>query len=507
MQTVLLIDVGAVFYPEWHKEPLTAARATLERVRFATIAYPLVACCVDDPRAAETSWRRAIYPEYKAHRGEKEPSLVNALASAIQMLRDDGYPVWGFEGSEADDVIASATIQLSAYAVAIGCVDKDLAQLVGKGCAMVRLDNGETIDAEGVVAKWGVLPMQMGDWLAIVGDRSDNIPGVPGIGEKGATKFLREYHHWAGICAAAENLSTEMTEKIRTSILTSRETFALSRRLVSLRYDLPIPVEEIAKVRIPTLKETSFRPMIERLERHMQNGTQIDLFQGVGQPYASTTHDQTGAPITMNQNALPPDYAQQMAQFQSQMNGAAQPQIGGAAQPGQVNPQQAPPQFTPPTPQGPQIFPPGNRQPAPEGYGYVDAHSGNVVWLASLQPIPGPQGGWQPGAPQQPQQPVAPNSQPSAAGFFAPPAAMQPPPAVATQESLSMSYTGEPLVAPPQAQPAAAFAPPPMIGAPSSPEAPKAKRGRPAKVSAAGEPVSDEDALNALATLRAYFAR
>jgi len=204
--TIALVDVSAIYWQAWHSggadQPADApAHATVRKVAAIAERYPHVAVCCDAGR----SWRHDADPQYKANREAKPPEASAQLRRALGMLEADGYPMWKAEGFEADDVIASACVWAveQGYRVVIVTPDKDLMQLVGPGVVVESTRWQPGPDGEEgcfpvygpaeVEAKFGVRPSEVGDWLALVGDASDNIPGVKGIGPKRAAELLVTY--------------------------------------------------------------------------------------------------------------------------------------------------------------------------------------------------------------------------------------------------------------------------------------------------------------------------
>lgn len=202
-------------------------------------SYPMDALAITMDEKGLT-FRHELYPEYKANR-EKAPQDLHAQVQPIKdTLSKMKIPVLSKIGFEADDLMAS----LSSYAndngwnVVIVTGDKDLCQLVGDHIIALRPPkNGEKkyvfMDKEGVKEFYGVYPEQIVDYLTILGDSSDNVPGVRGIGEKGAVKLLTEYLTLDGVYRHLDSLSKGM----RKSLEESKDTIELSRTLIKLRFD------------------------------------------------------------------------------------------------------------------------------------------------------------------------------------------------------------------------------------------------------------------------------
>jgi DNA polymerase-1 len=187
---------------------------------------------------SKQTFRHEIYPEYKANRKPMPAEMVEQMPYLNESLKKSGIPVLEHEGFEADDVMAA----IAMHAVEKNCSvylvtkDKDMAQLVNEKIHLYQIERGaKGIDfgIEQVKEKFGVYPEQMKDYLAIVGDSSDNIPGVAKIGQKGATELLKKYGTLENIY---EHLA-ELPKTKREALETNRENAFLSKKLVALRSD------------------------------------------------------------------------------------------------------------------------------------------------------------------------------------------------------------------------------------------------------------------------------
>jgi 5'-3' exonuclease len=254
---ILLIDLSAIYHPAWRSNengPVSVAfEATLGGVRRCISQAgegALVAVCCD----GKGNWRKEIDATYKAQRDPLPLVFYAEFDRVKQRLRDDGLLLWECPGFEADDLIATAEFSSAGHSVRIATHDKDLLQLIGRksdGCVTdyLLLSTFETRDVGAVQTKYGIEPYQMGDWLALVGDSSDNVKGAPGIGPKTATKLLQAYGNLAGVFKAAYDLKSDLTPAIRKSLTENGEQIELARKLVTLRTDAPIRFEEIYETR------------------------------------------------------------------------------------------------------------------------------------------------------------------------------------------------------------------------------------------------------------------
>jgi DNA polymerase-1 len=185
--------------------------------------------------------RLAEHPEYKAQRPPMPMDLEPQIDEIINYLEADGVKSLCRDGVEADDWIAAvARRSTEELPVVIASSDKDFMQLVRPGIGLVNPnDKAEKIWVEtDVEAKAGVKPVQIVDWLALIGDSVDNIPGVPGVGPKTAAALLKQFGSIDGIFERFPEVSGE---KLRTSLESARDILAKNRRLIQLREDLTEP--------------------------------------------------------------------------------------------------------------------------------------------------------------------------------------------------------------------------------------------------------------------------
>lgn len=184
----------------------------------------------------EPSFRKNLYPEYKANRSEMPEDLEAQVPYLKKMMDRFLIPYWKQPGFEADDLIASLTAagKKQNWDIYIVSGDKDFAQLVDTGICLYDTMKDIVYDPAGVEEKWGVLPSQIRDYLSLVGDSSDNIPGVKGIGPKGAVQLLKSYKNLEGIYGHIETIKGSLKEKL----LKDKEMAFLSRKLVTLKTDI-----------------------------------------------------------------------------------------------------------------------------------------------------------------------------------------------------------------------------------------------------------------------------
>ena len=184
------------------------------------------------------TFRDEIYPDYKADRDAMPEELKAQIEPLLEAIPAMGLPLLRIEGVEADDVIGTLCRQGrdAGMDVLVSTGDKDMAQLVGDGVTLVNTMTGQVLDRDGVKEKFDVWPEQIIDWLALVGDSSDNIPGVPKVGAKTAAKWLNEYDSADNIVENAEAIKGKVGESLREHL----EQLQLSKRLATIRQDVDL---------------------------------------------------------------------------------------------------------------------------------------------------------------------------------------------------------------------------------------------------------------------------
>lgn len=194
------------------------------------------------------SFRTDLYPDYKAHRPPPPPELVPQFALVREAAQALNVAAVEQDGLEADDLIASYALAARAQGARVTIVssDKDLMQLVGDGIEMQDPMKNKIIGPDQVMEKFGVPPDKVVEVMALIGDSSDNVPGVPGIGPKTAAELIQTYGDLDGVLAAAQSIKQP---KRRQALQEHAEAARLSRRLVQLKSDaaLPRPLDDFAR--------------------------------------------------------------------------------------------------------------------------------------------------------------------------------------------------------------------------------------------------------------------
>ncbi|KTD11963.1 DNA polymerase I [Legionella gratiana] len=186
------------------------------------------------------TFRDEWYPEYKAHRPPMPQELSSQFAPLIELLEAMGIPILIIEGVEADDVIGTLATQATEQGipVVISTGDKDMAQLVNEHISLINTMNNSAMDIAGVKEKFGIMPNQIIDYLTLIGDSVDNVPGVTKCGPKTAIKWLTEYQTLDNLIQNASQISGKIGDYLRESI----SQLSLSKKLVTIKTDVSLPV-------------------------------------------------------------------------------------------------------------------------------------------------------------------------------------------------------------------------------------------------------------------------
>ncbi len=275
-ETVFLIDGNNFLFRAFHALPmLTAPDGTpINAVHgFVRMVHALRRDCAPGFFAAifdakGPNFRHELYPEYKANRGEPPEELRPQFGLAREALDALGIPWVERAGAEADDIIATyvARAREAGQPVVVVSSDKDLMQLVTDGVegapSVQLLDTmkSRVVDEAAVADRFGVPPVLLGDLLALAGDSSDNIPGVPGIGPKTAAALLVDHGSLEGILAAAPEIKQK---KRRERLIEHADDARMSRKLVTLAADLVVP--DLDTLKDPGLDPARAVPFFERL--------------------------------------------------------------------------------------------------------------------------------------------------------------------------------------------------------------------------------------------------
>lgn len=242
-KTLLLVDGSSYLYRAYHALPdlrngeglpTGAIYGMINMLRKLRNDFPAeyIACVFD---AKGKTFRDALYPAYKEHRPSMPEDLARQIEPIHEAVRALGWPIVVVEGVEADDVIGTLACQATAQGVrtVVSTGDKDLAQLVNDHVTLVNTMSGEVLDPPGVVAKFGVPPERIVDYLSLIGDAVDNVPGVPKVGPKTAVKWLAEYGTLDTIMAGADGIKGVVGENLRNTL----DWLPRARELVTVKTD------------------------------------------------------------------------------------------------------------------------------------------------------------------------------------------------------------------------------------------------------------------------------
>ncbi len=268
---LVLVDGSSYLYRAFHAmpalanshgEPTGAVYGVTNMLRRLLADYDTEYMAVVFDARGKT-FRDDIYPEYKAHRPPMPDDLSNQIEPIHAIVRALGLPLLQIEGVEADDVLGTLARAAAAEGrhTVISTGDKDMAQLVDGHVQLVDTMKNAVIDRDAVVAKFGVTPEQMVDFLTLVGDTSDNIPGVPGVGPKTAVKWLQEYGSLEQIVAHVNDIGGRAGESLRGAI----GHLPMSRQLATIKCDVDLNLTPDDLKRTPP-DTARLRELFARLE-------------------------------------------------------------------------------------------------------------------------------------------------------------------------------------------------------------------------------------------------
>ena len=262
MKKLLLIDGSSYLYRAFHampdfrslnNEPTGVIYGVLNMLRHIHKKYPSdYSVCIFDAKGK--TFRNDIYPEYKANRPKMPEELAIQISPLKEAIEAMGFPILIRPGVEADDVIGTLSKKANqdSIEVVISTGDKDLAQLVNKKTKLINTMTNEVLDIEGVKNKFGIPPELIVDYLTIIGDKVDNVPGVDKVGPKTALKWLEKYKTLDSIIKHADEITGSVGENLRKS----KEWLSTGKDLITIKSDLDIQV---------TWKELSRKPQNKEL--------------------------------------------------------------------------------------------------------------------------------------------------------------------------------------------------------------------------------------------------
>jgi len=272
LEPVYLIDGSAYIYRAYHAiTPLTNSKGLPTHAVYGFINImnrvireknPLFMAIAFDMKGPV--FRHEIYSEYKANRPPMPDDLACQLPYIKKVSKAMNILCLEQQGMEADDLIASAAIQLSKndQPVVIISGDKDLLQLVDDNIVLWEPMADRLMDREAVAAKYNVGPEKLNDLFALIGDSSDNIPGVPGVGPKTADKLINEFSTLDGLY---ENISQLSKKKLKEKLIDFKDQAFLSKKLIALKKDLAVP-DTCEQYRLPEPNQEKLHALYTELE-------------------------------------------------------------------------------------------------------------------------------------------------------------------------------------------------------------------------------------------------
>ncbi len=317
MKTLLLVDGSSYLYRAFHampdlrnhqNEPTGAIYGVLNMLRRLHKDYPAdYSACIFDAKGK--TFRDDIYPEYKANRASMPDELRAQIAPLHEAIKAMGWPMIVEEGVEADDVIGALAKQAEreGMRVIISTGDKDISQLVNEHVTVVNTmrdafrKTDEMLDAAGVENKFGIPPSLMIDYLMLIGDTSDNVPGVEKVGPKTAVKWLKQYGSLESIIAHADEISGVVGENLRKAL----PWLEVSRELITIRCDVGIQ-EKLSDLAPQPQDKAKLAEIYERLDfktwrreldqNQTNNGTKAAALQATD--FKTNGHAPSRAPVS-----------------------------------------------------------------------------------------------------------------------------------------------------------------------------------------------------------------
>ena len=245
---LLLVDGSSYLYRAFHAlpplmnskgQPTGAVYGVVNMLRRLVQDYkPEYVAVVFDAKGK--TFRDDMYAQYKANRPPMPPDLVVQIEPLHKIINAMGLPLLMIDGVEADDVIGTLAVNATNQDIrtVISTGDKDMAQLVNDHVSLVNTMTNTQMDYAGVIEKFGVPPQHITDYLALIGDKSDNVPGVNSCGPKTAVKWLEEYGTLEEVMKNAEKIGGKVGEQLRAAI----PHLPLSKQLVTIKIDVPLPL-------------------------------------------------------------------------------------------------------------------------------------------------------------------------------------------------------------------------------------------------------------------------
>jgi len=322
-KTLLLVDGSSYLYRAFHAMPdlrnadgiptgaIYGMINMLRRLR-QDYAADHIACVFD---AKGKTFRDDMYPEYKAHRPSMPEDLARQIEPIHEVVKALGWPILMVEGIEADDVIGTLATEATALGLKtiISTGDKDLAQLVNDQVTLVNTMSNETLDRNGVVGKFGVPPERIVDYLTLVGDTVDNVPGVEKVGPKTAVKWLSQFESLDGVIAHANKIGGVVGDNLRKAL----DWLPLARQLVTVKCDCDLSghhesilasLQQSAEDKLALkafFEKMGFRTWLRELNASLAAGNEAMANEESGVSFAAQGADDNQAPSALTAPAAP----------------------------------------------------------------------------------------------------------------------------------------------------------------------------------------------------------
>ena len=269
-ETLILVDGSSYLFRAYYAlpaltspdgKPTGAVYGVINMLKKLVSDYPThnIAVVFD---SKGKNFRHEIFPKYKANRAAMPEDLAVQIEPLHQIIQDLGFPLIKQKGIEADDIIGTLAKQAEAkgYNCIISTGDKDFAQLVNENITLVNTMTMQEMDIAGVEEKFGVKAEQIIDYLALVGDSVDNIPGIPKVGPKTAVKWLAQYGDIDNLVKHAEEIKGKIGENLRNNL----EQLELSRELVTIKCDMEVEAK-LAEIDIGDADEAKLHKWYKKL--------------------------------------------------------------------------------------------------------------------------------------------------------------------------------------------------------------------------------------------------